>query len=221
MEERWKYLSKSGERVGPIDEATLAQHYQDGLINSETLICREAINKWCKIGELKDLEERLVTFEVRPTLISEELSTPQPQSARPSEETNSVLASLYEVGLSVYKFIRLILVKTKSFTFLLLDPKFRYGAIAVILLLLAFTNPTMDDYAKTLRQGFLEEAADPKADMFNMLFGGWADSFIANVTTRRNFILFSTYQTEFGPFEASCIGALTTFLWCSKENKEE
>ena len=40
MEERWKYLSKSGERVGPLDEATLAEHYQDGLINSETFLSK-------------------------------------------------------------------------------------------------------------------------------------------------------------------------------------
>ena len=95
------------------------------------------------------------------------------------------------------------------------------GAVTVILLLLTYINPTKDDYATTMRQGFFEEATNPDADVINMLFGGWADSVIANVTTIRNFILFSTYQTEFGPYEASCIGALTTFLWCSEEGKEE
>ena len=53
-----------------------------------------------------------------------------------------------------------------------------------------------------------------------MIFGGLADSFIANVTVRKNFIFFSTYHTEFGSLEASCLGALTTFMWCSEETKE-
>ena len=84
MEERWKYLSKSGDRVGALDEATLAQHYQDGLINSETLICREAINKWYKIEELQDLEDRLIAFKGTPTPASAEPPTQDPQPATPN-----------------------------------------------------------------------------------------------------------------------------------------
>ncbi len=79
MEERWKYLSKSGERVGPLDEATLAEHYQDGLINSETFICRHTVNKWYKLGELRDLEDRLIAFEVSHVISVETTPIQEPE----------------------------------------------------------------------------------------------------------------------------------------------
>jgi len=229
MEGVWKYLSSSGDRVGPLDEATLAQRYQDRQINSETFVCHEDINKWYKIEELPDLEERLSTFKGSPVPESSapprhdhQPATPQiAQSAASNAEQASIKAGVYEIGLSVYKFVKLIFVKGKHFIFLKRDAKVRYGFIAIILGLFAYTNPSIEDYATTIRQGFVKEAASSDAEVYNMIFGGLADSFIANVTVRKNFIFFSTYHTEFGPLEASCLGALTTFMWCSEKTKEE
>ena len=158
MEGVWKYLSSSGNRVGPLDEATLAQRYQDRQINSETFVCHEDINKWYKIEELPDLEEKLSTFKVSPVPESSapprhdhQPETPQiKQSAAPNAERASIKASVYEIGLSVDKFIKLIFIKGKHLIFLKRDAKVRYGFIAIILGLFAYTNPSMEDYATTI-----------------------------------------------------------------------
>ena len=46
------------------------------------------------------------------------------------------------------------------------------GAVAVILLLLTYINPTKDDYTTTMRQGFFEETTNPDADVINMFSEG-------------------------------------------------
>lgn len=83
-----------------------------------------------------------------------------------------------------------------------------------LLLLLAFTNPTMESYESYIRQEILREthSKDETTKALGLVFGGLASSMFANATVRSNYVLWSTYQTEFGKSKMKVLGAVGNFF---------
>lgn len=82
--------------------------------------------------------------------------------------------------------------------------------------LLAFTNPSMDDYGDFIRQRVVEEAQKDKEATFGQLFspllGGIAGGFLASQTIRSDYVLFSLYEARFGQQRFRVLGFLRRFV---------
>jgi len=92
--------------------------------------------------------------------------------------------------------------------------------VAVTLLaLLVYTNPTMDDFGEYMRKEIVQDL--PKEDslgkVIGSLLGGFASHVITNATIRRDFVIFSLYETDLGNKDATVIGVLNNFIVLNPE----
>ena len=81
--------------------------------------------------------------------------------------------------------------------------------------LLAYTNPTLDHFEEYLHQSIIEEtkkSSDPLEQMFGGLLGGLASGFVARQTVRKDFVFFSTYDTQLDKDHLRVIGVLKNFF---------
>lgn len=88
-------------------------------------------------------------------------------------------------------------------------------AFIAILGLLAYTNPTLEQYENFMNQQFLEQSKqekDPLAGALGSLLGGLASSFLIKQTARRDYVFFSTYETAFGEEHMKSVGVLNNFF---------
>ncbi len=72
--------------------------------------------------------------------------------------------------------------------------------IVVIIIILAITNPNMEDYKSYVR-GQITQAAQKEIGADNplsSLVGAVAGSMLDSITTRQNFIVFSVYESALG-----------------------
>lgn len=83
-----------------------------------------------------------------------------------------------------------------------------------IVLLFVVTNPSTDDYEAYLKQEMSNEAKgeDDLSAALAGLFGGVAGSLLANASTRKNYVLFSIYETDLGTSEYVALGVLGNFF---------
>jgi Domain of unknown function (DUF4359) len=78
-----------------------------------------------------------------------------------------------------------------------------------VIILLAITNPKNQDFIDWAEQKAIAASEDPIIKTLNYLL---ADNLINVVTTREDFILFSTYSIQLGDSEIKFIGILNNFL---------
>jgi len=86
--------------------------------------------------------------------------------------------------------------------------------------LLAYKNPSMEDYNQFLRQSIIEEThkakGDPLGQALGALFGGLAGTLVTNQTIRRDYVFFSLYEAKFGNDKLKLLGILKNFLFIEK-----
>jgi hypothetical protein len=94
--------------------------------------------------------------------------------------------------------------------------------LVLVLALMGFTNPNLDDYREFLRQSIIEasqkDSAGAMARVTGPLLGGLASSFVASQTVRTNWLLFSTYKTQFMDDKLTAIGAFKNFMIIERPN---
>lgn len=96
--------------------------------------------------------------------------------------------------------------------------------VAVTLLaLLTYTNPSMEAYEKFIHEQILQETRtqDDLTKFFGSLFGGFVSSLITNSTIRRDFIILSFYDTDFGGEQLKVVGILSNFVVISPLKLEQ
>lgn len=88
--------------------------------------------------------------------------------------------------------------------------------LIVLLGLLAFTNPSMDDFQNHVRQSILKESrrgdAPSMEQVFGSLLGGFAGSLIASQTVRTDYFIFSTYEVGLGAKRMRTVGVFRNFF---------
>jgi len=80
--------------------------------------------------------------------------------------------------------------------------------------LCAATNPTSADYTEHLLSEFVE-SSEPQSEASAALaaaFGRISSELLASVTTRKNYVLFSTYSAGAGDTEKLSLGVLGNFV---------
>ena len=87
--------------------------------------------------------------------------------------------------------------------------------MVALLGLLVYTNPTLESYESFLHQQILEDAdrqGDALSKTFGYFFGGFASSLITRMTIRKDYILWSTYETMMGDEHLRVLGILKNFF---------
>lgn len=87
------------------------------------------------------------------------------------------------------------------------------GVIA-LLGLLAYTNPKLEQYDQYINQRIIEKsrkAKDPLQGAIGSLLGGFASRLMTQQTVRKDYVLFSTYDTNLGEKHLRSIGILNNF----------
>lgn len=86
--------------------------------------------------------------------------------------------------------------------------------LIAVLGFLAYTNPKMDGYDQFINQRILEktrQANNPLEGMIGSVLGGFAAKLMAQQTQRKDYIVFSTYDTAIGDKHIRAIGVLNHF----------
>ncbi len=85
--------------------------------------------------------------------------------------------------------------------------------------LLTYTNPKLDSYDQFINQKIVEETGqqkDPLLGMMGSLLGGFAANLMAKQTLRKDYVLFSTYETPLGNKRIRAVGVLNNFYLTEK-----
>jgi hypothetical protein len=93
-------------------------------------------------------------------------------------------------------------------------------ALVALVGLMAYTNPSMDDFSNYIRQYVVKESQkemkDPMGQFFASMLGGIAGSVVGSQTVRTDFILFSTYEVKFGKERFKALGIFRNFILLEK-----
>lgn len=83
-----------------------------------------------------------------------------------------------------------------------------------ILALLVYTNPTMENYGEFIRNKIVQETRkqDNFSKVLGSLFGGIVSGVITNTTIRKDFIIFSFYNTDLEKENIKVVGILNNFI---------
>jgi hypothetical protein len=87
--------------------------------------------------------------------------------------------------------------------------------LIAVLGLLAYTNPKIDEYDQFINQRILEKtrkAENPLEGMIGSVLGSFAAKLLAGQTQRKDYIFFSTYETELGEKHIRSVGILNHFF---------
>ena len=87
------------------------------------------------------------------------------------------------------------------------------GVIA-LLGLLAYTNPKLEQYDQYINQRIIEKsrkAKDPLQGAIGSLLGGFAARLMTQQTVRKDYVLFSTYDTNLGDKHLRAVGVFNNF----------
>ncbi|MGA2228600.1 MAG: DUF4359 domain-containing protein [Syntrophobacteraceae bacterium] len=102
------------------------------------------------------------------------------------------------------------------------------SAIIIVLLALAtlmvYTNPSSDDLGNYVRQYVMKESQkkmqEPSGQFLSSILGGIAGSVISSQTLRTDYILFSTYEVQFGKERFKALGIFKNFILLEKPDLE-
>lgn len=91
-------------------------------------------------------------------------------------------------------------------------------AVIAVAGLLAYTNPTIEDYNQFVHNGILKEVQkqDPAVQLFGSAMSALASGLVASQTVREDFIFFSTYELRVGKEEFKAVGILKNFYVTKK-----
>jgi hypothetical protein len=93
-------------------------------------------------------------------------------------------------------------------------------ALVALVGLMAYTNPSMDDFSNYVRQYVWKESQkemnDPLGQFLTSILGGVAGSLLSSQTVRTDFILFSTYEVQFGKERFKALGIFRNFVLLEK-----
>ncbi len=91
--------------------------------------------------------------------------------------------------------------------------------------LLAYKNPTLDDYNHYLRVSISQELQKDSKEGFDQIFssflGGIASGVVTSQTVRRDFIFFSLYDARIADEELRVLGVLSNFIVLKKPSFAE
>ncbi len=101
-------------------------------------------------------------------------------------------------------------------------------AIIIVVLALAalmvYTNPSSDDLGNYVRQYVMKESQkkmqEPSGQFLSSILGGIAGSVISSQTLRTDYILFSTYEVQFGKERFKALGIFRNFILLEKPDLE-
>jgi len=101
-------------------------------------------------------------------------------------------------------------------------------AIIIVLVALAglmvYTNPSMDDLSNYVRQYVMKESQkkmkEPSGQLLGAILGGIAGSVMSSQTVRTDYILFSTYEVQFGKERFKALGIFRNFILLEKPDLE-
>lgn len=103
-------------------------------------------------------------------------------------------------------------------------------SLAIIITLLAlasllvYTNPSKDDLSNYVRQYVMKESQkkikDPQSQFLGTILGGIAGDVMSSQTVRTDYILFSTYEVQFGKERFKALGIFTNFILLEKPDLE-
>jgi Domain of unknown function (DUF4359) len=88
-----------------------------------------------------------------------------------------------------------------------------------ITLLLALTNPKLEAYEQFVNQQMQTEARKQEDTLVNVmgsLFGGLATDFVIKQTVRKDWVFFSTYDSQFGKEHLKVVGLFNNFYITDK-----
>lgn len=92
--------------------------------------------------------------------------------------------------------------------------------ILAVLGLLAFKNPSMDDYHNYLRQSIVKEFQKEKSEVLEQvlgpLVGGLASTLVSSRTVRTDLIFMSLYEARLGDEKLKVLGILNNFIVLKK-----
>jgi len=86
--------------------------------------------------------------------------------------------------------------------------------LIALLGLLAYTNPTVDNYNQFISQRITEKARkekNPVAGALGSLLGDFAANLMTRQTIRKDYVFFSSYDTTIGNERMRSIGILNNF----------
>ncbi|MGA2937147.1 MAG: DUF4359 domain-containing protein [Syntrophobacteraceae bacterium] len=92
--------------------------------------------------------------------------------------------------------------------------------IIIVLLALAglmvYTNPSMDDLSNYVRQYVMKESQekmkDPQGQFLSTILGDIVGGVMSSQTVRTDYILFSTYEVQFGKERFKALGIFRNFI---------
>jgi hypothetical protein len=90
--------------------------------------------------------------------------------------------------------------------------------------LMVYTNPSMDDLSNYVRQYVMKESQkkmkDPQRQFLGTILGGIAGDVMGSLTVRTDYILFSTYEVQFGKERFKALGIFMNFILLEKPDLE-
>ncbi len=91
--------------------------------------------------------------------------------------------------------------------------------------LLAYKNPTLDDYNQYLRMSIARElqknSKEGLEQLFGTFLGGIASGVVTSQTVRTDFVFFSLYKARIGEEELKMLGILNNFIVLKKPSFKE
>jgi hypothetical protein len=93
-------------------------------------------------------------------------------------------------------------------------------ALSALVGLMAYTNPSMEDFSNYVRQYVVKESQkemqDPLGHLLTSILGGIAGGVVSSQTLRTDYILFSTYEVQFGKERFKALGICRNFILLEK-----
>jgi hypothetical protein len=92
--------------------------------------------------------------------------------------------------------------------------------VIALLGLMAYTNPSIDEYNTYIRQSIVKEGQKPKTDpvsqLLSPLLGGIAGTLVTSQTVRTDYVFFSIYEVRLGNERLKALGVLKNFVLLEK-----
>ncbi len=98
-------------------------------------------------------------------------------------------------------------------------------ALVALVGLMVYTNPSKNDLSDYVRQYVIKESQkkmkDPKDQVLSTMLGGMVGGVVSSQTIRTDYILFSTYELQFGKERLRALGILRNFILLEKPDLKQ
>jgi hypothetical protein len=92
--------------------------------------------------------------------------------------------------------------------------------VIALLGLMAYTNPTMENYTDYIRQSVIKETQKQRDDhvgqLLSPMLGGIAGNLVTSQTVRTDYVFFSIYKLGFGKERLKALGIFKNFMILEK-----